>query len=228
MSQELADRLAVFVEMGLPPILAVKAANENMDAEEVRAKLPNKKAVILGVGSDLSGRGKSMLVAAVCFKNKNIDLVDSEGFSQNNSTRYLAALVESGLDPQKATPEQMMGVIKNSLGDDVGDERKVSEVVNEVWLKWFENNDKDIILVDLIGRGEDAGYPENSFGLLKFAMASYVVKRITEENWDEVSAAVDTTPEVLEGHLNDFDNMLSGLLSDDKELNRMFKDSFKR
>jgi hypothetical protein len=220
--KEKIERLKTFLSMGLPVILAVYAAYGDFDVEEVRKKLPNKKAPIIGLGSYYSGRGKSMLGAVISHLRPDVEVVNG-GFSQGNTAQKYADAItdltknEETFDFSEAVEKMKISVVKEV------DERTdtVKDVLGRLWSVWFENTEKEVILVDLPGRSEIAKYSANSFGLLRYSMATLEVIRENDEG-EAVSAMVDISSEELEDQFLDFQRRFDKMIVEYRLLEHEF------
>jgi len=212
-----------FIKMGLPAILAVKATYDGMNMDEVREKVPVKKAKIVGLGAEFSGRGKTMLATIISHLRPNIAVVSGEVFSDNDVEKYSKAIEGMDNDPRffdfDRAVEQMKEVAKEDNGKDGG---TVKMVVDRIWDAWFKNKVHEIILVDLPGRSEEADYPANSFGLLRFSMPTFDLERYLWGESDQASSKVDIKWEVLSDYWVKFNKEMGRLL---REVN-FFEDIF--
>ncbi len=213
-----------FIKLGLPAILAVKAANERMDVEEVRKMLPERKAVIVGLSGDYSGRGKTMLATIVAHLRKDIGVVSGEVFSGNDVAKYSKAIDGMDSDPLffdfDRAVEQMKEV---SRTDEKLEGGTVKMVVDRIWDAWFDNVDKETILVDLSARSEVADHSANSFGLLRFAMATFDVQRLDFDEGGQVSASVDINGDVIRDDWQHFLLKIDGVKADQRVLEEIFE-----
>lgn len=225
-NEEKRKAIYEFIKIGLPALLAVKAAYDGLDIENVREKIPEKRAKIVGLGAEYSGRGKTMLATIVAHLRKDVVVVSGEVFSGNDVKKYskvIEGMVRDArfFDFERAV-EQMKEVSKI---DEKLEGGTVKDVVDRIWEAWFGNKDKDILLVDLSARSEQADYPANSFGLLRFAMATFDVQRLPYGEVGQVSAEVDITAEVVEDDWYHFNLKIDEMLMHNLELERNFEAS---
>jgi len=221
--KEKAERIKIFLAMGLPLILTVYAAYGDFDPEEVRDNLPNRKASVIGLGAYYSGRGKTMLGAIISHLCPDVEVVSAEVFSSNDVKKYREVIADLHADEDTFDFDVAVEKMKETAKEDKEPGGGTIKMVMErIWKAWFENEDKEIILVDLPGRSELANYPANSFGLLRYGMSAFEVIR-EYENGEGVSASVEIETGVIKSYFEDFRSKRGGILMESKLLDREFK-----
>lgn len=196
-NEQINGRRLAFLRLGIPPILAIHAADNTDDQpEEIEQKLPRVKAMIIALGSEESRRGKSML-AAVVAKKTGAKVINADKFSLVNSVSYQKSLESTS---GEAEVEEMVEVMRRGISETgEADGWTVRDFLNNLWKQWMTNDKDELFVVDLPGMGKKEGVNvrlANGFDALRLAMPCIYVYREDDEG-RPIDRDEEVEPEVI-------------------------------